>query len=88
MFVTVKVSVKATPGITELFSFQLESNTGTLPLEVPVSLLAAVHRLAELAGVYHKAVVTSQLSIPVMNHAPFVRSDVSLGIVGVLYILS
>ena len=40
--VTVNVSVKATHGNTLVFNFQLESNTGTLPLEVHVSHAAAV----------------------------------------------
>jgi hypothetical protein len=38
----------------------------------------------ELYGVYHNAVVTSQLVIPVINQAPSVKSDVSVGIVGLL----
>jgi hypothetical protein len=41
---TVKVSVIAIAGSTEVFSFQLLSNTGTFQLDVPVFLLAAVHK--------------------------------------------
>ena len=33
------------------------------------------------AGVYHNAVVTSQLVIPVINQAQFVKSQVSVGTV-------
>jgi hypothetical protein len=40
----VKVSVIAIAGSTEVFSFQLLSNTGTFQLDVPVFLLAAVHK--------------------------------------------
>jgi hypothetical protein len=66
-----------------VFSFPLLSNTGTFPLLVHVLQAAAVHKLALFAGVYHNAVVTSQLSIHVIYHAPFVKSPVSLGIVNV-----
>jgi hypothetical protein len=82
------VSVKATHGNTVEFSFQLLSNTGTFPDDVPVSLLAAVPKLLGLTGVYHNAVVTSQLVIPVMYPAQLVKSDVSVGIVGVFMKLS
>lgn len=78
------MSVRATHGNVEVFSFQLLSNTGTFQLDVPVFLLAAVPRLALLAGVYHKAVVTSPLDIHVINPAQLVKSQVSVGIVGVL----
>ena len=37
--------------------------------------------LVELYGVYHNAVVTSQLVIPVMKPAQLVKSDVSVGTV-------
>jgi hypothetical protein len=39
---TVNVSVKATHGNVDLFSFQLESNTGTFQLPVQVLQAAAV----------------------------------------------
>jgi hypothetical protein len=44
----------------------LLSNTGIFQLEVQVSFVDAVHKLALLAGVYPRAVVTSQLVIPVI----------------------
>jgi hypothetical protein len=43
----VNVSVIATAGTTDVFNFQLLSNTGTLPAEVQVSLVAAVHKLLD-----------------------------------------
>jgi hypothetical protein len=79
---TVNVSVIATAGTTDVFNFQLLSNTGTSPLLVHVFFVAAVPRLALFAGVYHKAVVTSVLFIPVMNHESLVKSEVFVGTVG------
>lgn len=80
---TVKVSVIARAGNIVVFSFQLASNTGTFQLEVHVSLVAAVHKLAESAGVYPRAVVTSLLSIPVINQLSLFKSDTLVGISGV-----
>lgn len=45
--------------------------------------MAAVHRLALSAGVYHKAVVTSPLSIHVINPESLSRSDTFVGIAGI-----
>ena len=82
------MSVKATHGNVDLFNFQLLSNTGTFQLEVHVFLVAAVHKLAESAGVYPKAVVTSLLSIPVINQLSLFKSDTLVGIFGVFMKLS
>jgi hypothetical protein len=57
----------------------LLSNTGTFQLEVQVSFVDAVPRLALLAGVYPRAVVTSQLVIHVINPLSLVRSLTLVG---------
>jgi hypothetical protein len=76
---TVNVSVIATAGTTDVFNFQLLSNTGTFPLLVHVFFVAAVPRLALSAGVYHKAVVTSVLFIHVINQESLVKSETFVG---------
>lgn len=53
---TVNVSVMATAGTTEVFSFQLESSTGTLPLDVHVFLLAAVQSCTQLSFISFQVV--------------------------------
>ena len=70
------MSVNATHGIVDVANFQLLSNTGTFQLDVQVSFVAAVHRLALLAGVYHNAVVTSLLLIHVINPLSLFKSEI------------
>lgn len=79
LVLTVNVSVNATHGNVDVASFQLLSNTGTFQLEVQVSFVDAVHKLALLAGVYPRAVVTSVLFIQVINPLSLVRSLTLVG---------
>ena len=79
LVLTVNVSVNATHGNVDVASFQLLSNTGIFQLEVQVSFVDAVHKLALLAGVYPRAVVTSPELIPVINPLSLLKSDVFVG---------
>ncbi|MBO7736002.1 MAG: hypothetical protein J6S67_25760 [Methanobrevibacter sp.] len=61
---TVNVSVKATHGNVDLFSFQLLSNTGTFPDDVPVSQDAAVHRVTPLSLISFQLVQSNNTTSP------------------------